>query len=159
MNRLTRRLSTLWRNQRGVAAIEYAIVAPLFFLVLFMSVEITFALLGDATLERAASQITRTGKVGIRGDCEDTVFNMLKDRVSFWADTKNLRADVKVYQPGVEYHFVDDDTYEPVCDAGGRGDMVLYRLGFDKPAMTGIFAMFGLNFFRYERIVLIQNEP
>lgn len=159
MNRLKRRLLHLWRNQRGGAAMEYAIVAPLFFLVLFMSVEITFALLGDATLERAASQITRTGKVGIRGECGNTVYNMLNERVSFWADTKNLRADVKVYQPGDDNRFVDDDTYVPECNAGDRGDMVLYRLGFDKPAMTGIFAMFGLNFFRYERIVLIQNEP
>lgn len=159
MNRLRQQLSNLWRNQRGVAALEYAILAPLFFLVLFMSIEVTFALLGDATLERAASQITRAGKVGIRGDCGTKVMDMLNERVSFWANTDNLRADVKIYTPGEDNHFVDDKEYVPVCNAGGRGDMVIYRLGFDKPAMTGVFAMFGLEFFHYERIVLIQNEP
>lgn len=159
MNRLRHRIVRLWRNQRGVAAIEYAMVAPLFFLVLFMSVEVTFALLGDATLERAASQITRAGKVGIRGDCGDKVMSMLQERVSFWANTDNLRADVNIYTPGADNTFTEDDNYVPECNAGDRGDMVIYRLGFDKPALTGIFAMFGLQFFHYERIVLIQNEP
>jgi Flp pilus assembly pilin Flp len=159
MNRLRHQIFGLWRNQRGVAAIEYAILAPLFFMVLIMSIEVTFALLGDATLERAASQISRAGKVGIRGDCGTKVMEMLNERVSFWANTDKLRADVKVYKPGEDNRFVDDPNYEPVCNAGDRGDMVLYRLGFDKPAMTGVFTMFGLEFFHYERIVLIQNEP
>ena len=159
MNTLRRRESGLWRDQRGAAAVEYAIIAPLFFLVLFMSLEVTFALLGDATLERTASQITRKGKVEFRGDCGNDVMGMLHDGVSFWANTDNLRADVKVYRPGEDNTFVDDDVYTPICDAGGRGDMVIYRLGFDKPAMTGIFGLFGLHFFQYERLVLIQNEP
>lgn len=159
MNLRRHRIDGLWRNQRGVAAIEYAMVAPLFFLVLIMSIEVTFALLGDTTLERAANQITRAGKVGIRGECGDTIMRMLEEHVSFWANTERLRADVKVYKPGESNVFVDDETYEPICNAGDRGDMVIYRLGFDKPAMTGVLGMFGLEFFHYERIVLIQNEP
>lgn len=157
-----RRVRDLWRQQRGVTALEYALVAPLFFLALFMAIEVTFMLLADSTLDTAASKITRMGKIGqFQGqDCHDKVMDQLREGLSIWANTSNLHADAKIYRPGEDNAFDElDEHYEPVCNTGDRGDMVIFRLGFDKPGMTGVFHAFGLDFFRFERIVVIQNEP
>lgn len=157
-----RRVHELWRHQRGVTALEYALVAPLFFLVLFMSIEVTFMLLADSTLDTAASRITRMGKIGqFQGqDCHEKVMRELTDTLSIWADTTNVYADAKIYKPGEDNSFEAlDQNYTPVCNTGDRGDMVIFRLGFDKPGLTGLIRYLGLSVFRFERIVVIQNEP
>lgn len=163
MNRIGQRLRGLRHDQRGVTALEYALVAPLFFIALFMSIEVTFMLLADATLDSAANRITRLGKIGeFQGeDCHAKVMAQLDDTVSFWADTNNLHADVNVYKPDEDSDFddVDDPDYQAQCNAGERGDMVVFRLGFDKPGLTGIMHMMGADFIRYERTVVIFNEP
>lgn len=149
------------RSQQGVTALEYALVAPLFFTVLFLSIEITFMLLADATLDRAASRVARMGKIGIEGDCKTAVMGELNDTLSFWADKTRVYADATIYTPGVDPSFgdIDDEDYTPVCNAGGQGDMVVYRLGFEKPGLTGLISLLGLQVLKFERIVIIQNEP
>lgn len=163
MNRIGQRLRDLRRNQRGVTALEYALVAPLFFIALFMSIEVTFMLLADATLDTAANRITRLGKIGeFQGaDCHAKVMTELQNTVSFWANTDKLHADVNVYKPGEDSNFgdIDDPDYQAQCDAGQRGDMVVFRIGFDKPGLTGVMQMLGADFIRYERTVVIFNEP
>jgi hypothetical protein len=137
-------------------------VAPLFFIVFFLLIEVVFMLMADATLDAAASRVARMGKIGIVGDCRTAVINTLEDTLSIWANKRNLHADVKVYHPGEGFDFGDIDDqahYVPECDAGARGEMVVYRLGFDQPGLTGLISLLGLDFFRYERIVVIQNEP
>ncbi|WP_345795715.1 TadE family protein [Castellaniella sp. MT123] len=145
-----------------MTALEYALVAPLFFLVLFMGIEVIFMLLADSTLDTAASRITRMGKIGqFQGqDCHNKVMDQLRNELSIWADTTNLHADAKIYKPGENNSFQAlDQNYTPVCDTGDRGDMVIFRLGFDKPGLTGVIHYLGLDVFRFERIVVIQNEP
>ena len=163
MATLRRRLRAFRGDQRGVTALEYALVAPLFFIVLFIGLEVTFMLLADATLDSATSRIGRMGKIGMfqGADCHEKVMTELEDVVGFWADTTNLHADAKIYKPGesIEFEDIDDEDYEPECDVGDRGDMVVFRLGFDKPGLTGVISFLGMDFFRYERFVVIHNEP
>jgi len=156
------RVRRLGRAQRGVAALEYAIVAPLLFGVIFVAVETTVMLFADSALETAANRVTRIGKLGVPEgmDCETAVRAEMERVLSRWvASPADLRIDVKVYEPGMPFDDVDDESYVPVCDAGDRGDMVVYRLGFDRPGLTGFVTWLGGDILRFERIVLIQNEP
>lgn len=148
---------------RGVTALEFAIVSPLVILVIFFALEMGISMWADATLEVAASRVTRLGQIGIPADqaCKDAVREILEDTMGGWVPDKNaLYADVRVYGPG-ELNEVDmnDDSYVPICDAGGRGDMVIYRLGFERPSFTGIMSWLDISVLRFARTVIIQNEP
>src|SRR5690606_5790932 len=69
------RLRRLGVAQRGIAALEYALVAPLLFGVIFVAVETTVMLFADSSLETAASRVTRIGKLGVPEgmNCEEAV--------------------------------------------------------------------------------------
>ncbi len=148
---------------RGVTALEFALVSPLVFLVIFFALEMGISMWADATLEVAASRVTRLGQIGIPADqsCKDAVRKVLEDTMGGWVSDRNaLHADVRLYEPG-ELNEVDvnDDSYVPICDAGERGDMVIYRLWFERPSFTGIMSWLGIPILRFERTVIIQNEP
>lgn len=157
-----RRLRRLDKAQKGATALEYALVAPLLFGVIFVAIEVTVILFADSSLETAAGRVTRIGKLGVPEgmDCDTAVRTEMERILSRWVDSPaDLRIDVKVYEPGMPFDDVDDDDYVPVCDTGDRGDMVVYRLGFDRPGLTGFISWLGMDIMRFERIVMIQNEP
>lgn len=149
---------------RGVTALEFALVAPLAILVLFFSLEMGIVMWADASLEGAASKIARIGQLGVPAGltCDQAVRKVFEDRMGSWVyDAAQLRIDVKLYSPGGNNGLpdVDDPSYVPVCDAGTRGDIVIYRLGFDRPGFSGILNWLGIRLLRFERTVIIQNEP
>lgn len=149
---------------RGVTALEFALVAPLAILVLFFSLEMGIAMWADASLEAAASRVARIGQLGVPAGltCDQAVRQVFEDRMGSWVyDAAQLRIDVKLYSPGGNNGLpnVDDPSYVPVCDAGTRGDIVIYRLGFDRPGFSGILNWLGIRLLRFERTVIIQNEP
>lgn len=149
---------------RGVSALEFALVAPLVILVVFFSLEVGIMMWADASLETTAMQVSRIGQLGVPEGktCEQEVRGMLEQKMGRWVyDPSSLRVDVRIYTPGEDISLPDpdDEDYQPVCDTGSRGDMVIYRLSFDRPGFTGVMAMLGTSVFRIERTVIIQNEP
>lgn len=161
MSRLKRRWSRLRRSQRGVSALEYALAAPLLFAVIFVAIEVAFMMLADAHLDVAANRVARLGRIGIAGECQPAVNKVMNDTLAGWISRDStVYAEAKIYTPNGDNSFGDayDENYIPVCDSGGRGDMVIYRLGFDRPGLTGFISWLGLSKVRFERVVLIQNE-
>ncbi|KAA8999455.1 pilus assembly protein [Affinibrenneria salicis] len=162
MNSLRRRAIRLRRNQRGVTALEYALVAPLLFAVLFIAIEMAFIMLADAHLDVAANRVARMGRIGITGDCRQAVSKVMNKTLAAWISADSVvYAEAKVYAPGGDNAFGDlnDPNYQPACDVGDVGNMVIYRLGFDRPGLTGFISWLGLSRVRFERVILIQNEP
>lgn len=163
MSRPRRSKRTLGSEQRGASAVEFALVAPLLFAVLFVAIEVIVILFADATLEATANRVTRIGKIGVPEgqSCDDAVRSEVERSLAGWARGGDVRLDAVVYRPGTDPVFgdVDDEGYEPICNTGGRGDIVLYRLGFDRPGLTGILSWLGIRIVRLERTVAIQNEP
>jgi Flp pilus assembly pilin Flp len=154
----------LLRDRRGASALEYALVAPLLFAVVFVAIEVTVILFADAVLEGTANRVTRIGRLGVPegSTCEGAVRRTLEDNLDGWVvDSTDLRLDVRVYTPGqgIRFDDVDDEDYTPICDAGERGDIVMYRLGLDRPGLTGMLSWLGIDIVRLERTVVIQNEP
>lgn len=149
-----------FRQQKGVAALEFALVAPLFFLVLFMSFELGFMMMADAALDRTSNRIARMGRIGLpSADCVSVIRNTMKDDLVPWARDDNFYIDVKVYEPDIVFSDIDDPNYLPSCEVGGPGALMVYRLGFDSPGFVGVLGALGLSPFHYERTVVIQNEP
>lgn len=155
------RLRRLWRDRRGIAALEFALVAPLAFAVLFVAIEIAVIMLADAHLDIAANRVARMGRLGISGDCDTAVRNVMAETLKGWVGSSAIHIDAKVYTPGANNAFtdLDDASYTQSCDAGERGDMVVYRLSFDRAGLTGFISLLGGDSIRYQRTVLIQNEP
>lgn len=153
-------LRRLAGDRRGVTALEFALVAPLLFGVLFVVVEISVIMLADAHLDVAANQVARLGRLRLDGDCGPQVRKVMSDTLAHWVDAASMRIDAKVYTPGANNAFDEvGEDYQPVCDTGERGDMVIYRLGFDRTGLTGFIGWLGGDRLRFERVVLIQNEP
>lgn len=146
-----------------MTALEFALVSPLVFLVLFFSIEMGIAMMADATLARTAAVISRQGQLGgfSDDDCNTAVRQALQQGMSRWVyDPGNLLVDVSVYSPG-NYTPAppDDENYIPACNTGERGDLVVYRLGFSRTGFSGVLHWLGIDVLRFERTIIIQNEP
>jgi len=155
---------SLRRNQKGTTAVEFALVAPILFAVLFVALEVIVMMFADATLEATANRVTRIGKIGVpeHMDCTTAVETQVREALSPWARNGRIYLDVKIYEPGAEdnwFQDIDEEGYEPICDAGDRGEIVMYRMGFEQPRLTGILSWLGIELVRLERFVMIQNEP
>jgi len=77
-----------------VAALEFAILAPVFFLVLLGCLEIGFMLMADAALERAANHVTRKARIEYRGSCSSVVKSELNKHLGGWAKAETVSAQV-----------------------------------------------------------------
>lgn len=158
-----RRRHWLSRDERGASAVEFALVAPLLFAVLLVAIEIIVILFADAVLEGTANRVTRIGKIGVpEGQrCEQVVRAEVERSLAHWAHRGEVHVDTIIYEPGEDPRFadVDDEGYEPICDTGGRGEIVMYRVGFDRAGLTGVLSWMDIEIMRLERTVAIQNEP
>lgn len=155
---------SLRKNQRGATAVEFALIAPILFAILFVAIEVIVMLFADATLEATANRVTRIGKIGVpeHMDCTDAVKSQVHDALAPWARGGHIYLDVQIYEPGADdnwFQDIDEEGYEPICDAGDRGEIVMYRMGFEQPKLTGILSWLGIDLVRLERFVMIQNEP
>lgn len=151
---------SFFKRNEGVAALEFALVAPLFFLVLLLGLELGLMAMADAALDRTTTQISRMGRIGLtEADCLAVIHREMVEGLSPWADQSRLYIDVQIYEPDVVFSDVNDPNYQPSCEAGGPGALMVYRLGFEQAGFVGVFGLLGWKFFNYQRTVVIQNEP
>ena len=45
-----------------------------------------------------------------------------------------------------------------LASAGGRGDIVTYRVWFERPSFTGILKLVNVDLYHFERRIVVQNE-
>ncbi len=152
-------------DQHGATALEYALLMPLLFGVIFVSVEITFILFADASLEAAANHVTRIGRIGIKdasGKLSRPTCDQLKDILTAdlprWVHSNTLDFNVTVYHagdtpPSTKGQCGSGDTGEP-------GDMAIYTFGIERAGFTGFLTWVtgGGRMVRSERSILVQNE-
>lgn len=149
-------------GQRGVTALEFALVAPAALLVLFFALEIGITMMADATLTRVTGQIARSMQVykGPAGgsSCESRIRLQLASGMRPWVrDDSLLNVSSTVYPSG---RTPDDSSDSAIlCDTGGQGALILYTVGFERPSFTGILGTLGIRVLKFKRSFLIQNEP
>lgn len=149
-------------GQRGVTALEFALVAPMVFLVLFFVIEIGIMLMADATLGRVANHIARQGRLNklSSANCTASVRTLLEDGMRGWG--KDFIVDVKVYSPSDSVSVnasVFNENYTPTCTLGTENSLMVYRIGFQSSGFTGIIRWLSVDDFRFERTIILQNEP
>jgi hypothetical protein len=139
-------LGALIRNSKGSTAIEFALVAPLFFALMFSILEAGWYFFVTSAVQQAnanAARLIRTGQAQ-EGISKDVFFAQVCDIVDRFGDcNETLTIDVTKYS---NFAALADDLSTPVCrdkddpsiqgsqfsesDYGGERDIVRVRVCF-----------------------------
>lgn len=177
------------RRQDGATAVEFALVAPAFFLVLWGAVEVGMLGLASTLLEGAVREAARVGITGYAPEGTtrtDHIKNTVKKYTVNLLDIDKLTIDTKSYTGfdaiGKAEDFVDKSPYNGKWDAGesftdtngngqwdsdqgksGLGDpgsVVLYTLSYDWNWFAGYAKdIFGVPGVTLRAAVAVRNEP
>ena len=149
--RLRRFLRALIRSERGAAAVEMALVATPFLMLLFGIVEIGMIFLISASLENGmdlAARTIRTGQLQTGSAATAAAFQTTICNTFGWMQsdcTKNLSIDVRTYTT-----FASVTAPQPVTNGvfntaalsftpGGAGDIVVVRAYYRWPLIAPMF--------------------
>ena len=124
------------RNRRGSAAVEFALVAPVFIALLFATIETATVFFASQVLEAGVENTGRliyTSQVGTMSQADFK--QKLCDQVSVLLNCANLYIDVRSYAPGTAITITDPIdgagnydssglTYSP-APAGAKGTQVV----------------------------------
>jgi len=94
-----RMLRKLLRDDRGLAAVEFAFVGPPFLLMLLSIIELGLVLTTQAAMDgatRAAARLIRTGQVNAAGNTLSTFQNLLCSDMSMLMTTTTCQTNVIV---------------------------------------------------------------
>lgn len=137
------------RNRRGSAAVEFALVAPVFFALLFAIIETGIVFFAGQVLETVTQDSARmimTGQAQTGGYTQSQFKTYVCGKISVLFDCANgIYVDVQSYPvfSGVSINdpidgsknFVPPNNYSP----GGPGDIVVVRLFYQWPLIvTGL---------------------
>jgi Flp pilus assembly protein TadG len=145
----TKALRRFRRNRRGSAAVEFALVAPVFFALLFAIIETAIVFFAGQVLETVtqdSSRMIMTGQAQTGGFSQAQFKTYVCGKISVLFDCVNgIYVDVQSY-PGFSSvaitdpidggkNFVPPNNYSP----GGPGDIVVVRLFYQWPLfVTGL---------------------
>lgn len=163
-----RGLRQLLRNDEGITALEFAMIVPVFCLLMFGTMEFSLIWYASNTLESATSNSARLGKTGYVGEGttrEDQIRNMVADRSHGLMDPNDLNITYVAYQEfdqiGQPEPFQDTndngfwDEGEPYDDINANGnwdedmgvaglgnanDIVVYTVTYPWPLSTPIIS-------------------
>ena len=159
------------RNRRGSAAVEFALVAPIFFGLLFAIIELAMVFFASQVLETVTQDSARmimTGQAQNAKFSQQQFKELVCSNIVALFDCENgVSVDVQSYKTfatididdPIDKDFVPPNNYLP----GGPGDVVVVRLFYKWPLfVTGLgfnLANIGSN----ERLLIataaFQNEP
>lgn len=168
-------LYNLRREQDGVVAVEFALLAiPLFLLILGI-IETALFFAAGAVLEGAsadAARLIRTGQVQTSGNPEDTYYDELCEMVGVMIDCADLQYEVIHVEPnsfaGAEGNtptFDENGDLVPSgFDAGDSNDVILirtvYRYEFLTPYLGALMTGDSeTNWIRHMSTVVLKAEP
>jgi Flp pilus assembly protein TadG len=161
------------RNRKGAAAVEFALVAPMFFAVLFAIIEMALVFFASQILETVTQDTARlimTGQAQNASYTQAQFKNAVCARLTVMFDCVNgVSIDVKNYPTFATVdisdpidagkNFVPPNNYLP----GGPGDIVVVRLFYKWPLfVTGLgfnVANIGTNQRLLTATAAFQNEP
>ena len=161
------------RNRRGSAAVEFALVAPLFFALLFAIIELAMVFFASQVLETATQDSARTI---MTGQAQNAAFtqaqfkNLVCSKLTVMFDCVNgvsidvqsytAFASVNVADPiDASKNFVPPNNYLP----GNPGDVVVVRLFYKWPLYVTGLGFNIANISGSQRLLTataaFQNEP
>jgi Flp pilus assembly protein TadG len=159
VSRRRRRLGRILADNRGVSAIEFALLSPVVIILTLATFELALDMIVDATVQIAAESASRTGltttapATGTRADQAKSIVMSMLGR---W---QNIGATVSIntWNYG-NYNNIGTPNYQ--VNMGGFGDVVAYQISVTLPTgFTGIYRFFGVTLpLTFQRNYLVQNE-
>lgn len=153
---------------RGVAAVEFAMIAPVFFMVIFAIFDISYNLYVSSVLQGATNRAARAATM--EGASEKQVDTIVTDRVGDLMVRPNLKFARKAYVNFTDVHRPEDFTDidgngvcnggEPYVDAnnsgsweadrgrsgnGGARDAIVYEVTLTYKSMFPLWKLIGLS--------------
>src|SRR3954470_16577473 len=166
-------LSRFRRNRRGSTVVEFALVAPMFFALLFAIIETAFVFFASQVLETATQDSARmimTGQAQGAGFSQSQFKSYVCGNINVLFDCANgIYVDVQSYPQfsGVSVNdpidgtksFVPPNNYSP----GGPGDIVVVRVFYEWPLFVTALGYNVSNLSGGKRLLTatpaFQNEP
>lgn len=169
-------------DDRGTAAIEFALIAPVFFGLLFAIIETGMTYFANLTLQNAVmdtSRLIRTGQAQTDGITQTEFRGTLCDKIKILMScgSDRLKLDVRAFSsfgtaafppaidPDTGTFSSDLDRYETGSSskATGATDIVLVRAFYNWPLYTPLFARYFSNMpdngHLISASVAFRNEP
>jgi hypothetical protein len=176
-------------GERGATAIEFAMIAPFYFLLIIGIMETSMVMFAQHVLESAAANASRIGKTGYVAATktqQQTVLQTVQNLAGFLMDTAKISITAQAYKSlsavGTGEPFIDAngngkwDIGENYTDTngsgsynsdvgasgyGGAGDIVVYTIAYPWPIMTPAMGLFiGTdNSLTLKSRVVVKNEP
>jgi Flp pilus assembly protein TadG len=182
--------SRLWQRNDGASSIEFALIAMPFILTVVGIIEIAMILFADVLLEgalRDASRFGITGQLPASMTREEKIRAIVADRTMGLVDMEKVKVETLSYGTftniGKPEPFVDApplngkydvgesftdvngnakwDADQGKAEAGGSGAIVVYRVSYDWPLLTGLLEpLLGSNGYVHLRVsTAVRNEP
>ena len=161
------------RNKKGTAAVEFALVAPMFFAVLFAIIEMALVFFASQILETVTQD---TSRLIMTGQAQNAAYTQAQFKnavcaklVTMFDCVNGISIDVQSYKAfstvdisdpiDAGKNFVPPNNYLP----GGPGDIVVVRMFYKWPLfVTGLgfnIANVGTNQRLLTATAAFQNEP
>ena len=165
-----RQSSDFSESEDGASAVEFALVATPFFLLLFGIIEIGLLFFGQQLLDHGVGQsarLIRTGQAQMGGFDEarfrEDICSQIK--VLFSCNGDDLKIDVRTYDSFDDVNLnntIDEDTGQIVDDdfgyqPGAGGDIVVVRVLYAWPVITPSFGMGHGQLADGKRLVAVSN--
>lgn len=182
--------SRLWKRTEGASAVEFTMVAMPLVLTLVGIIEVALILFVNVLLEGSLRDAARYGITGFTTDGLDRtamIKKIVKDRTAGLIDMNKVRIETLVYQNfsdiGKPEPFTDKSPFNGVYDVGepfvdvngngkwdadmgaagvgGPGAVVVYRVSYDWPLLTGLLTpLLGSHGYVHLSVsTAVRNEP
>lgn len=178
----------LLHNKDGSVIVEFALLVPVFFYLIFGIVEVFTLMLAEGLMESATRQASRSGLTGYVPDSttrDDYILQQVQDEV-FFVDPEQIQLETLVYSNfgdiAQEEPYTDEngdgyyDVGEPYTDSNGNGqwdydmgvagvgnggDIVVYRISYDWSFLTPFIGnmMFEDGVYKITTSAVVRNEP
>ena len=133
-------------GERGSTAVEFALVVPLFFLLIFAILEFGWYFFVEHTVQYATREGTRLALVGTQlndpvGDPmsrEDSIISTIHNSAALAVDPDDL--SISIFPVGAGY--TDPAGWEEIVDAGSGGDYMRVRTRYTYTFITPLIRAF-----------------
>lgn len=151
------------RDQRGATAIEFALVANVFLMLVFLMLEASWMMtvemaMNDAT--QAASRLGSLGTLPATGTRENSIKDAMVKRAAGLLTSSNLTVTMQSYGGAYNYGHHATNAAQ-TSGAGSSRQLVQYVVAYAQPLLTPFASMVlgGQTSFTHNTTIMVQNEP
>jgi Flp pilus assembly protein TadG len=145
-------------DNRGVTAIEFAICAPIVFIFVIATVELSADMMLDSMLQAVTQSAARAGLTNVTpasGTRADYAKSIITKGLSGWLSLPNTTLSITETSYS---SYGAMSTSSGTAGLGGWGDAVAYQVTVTTPGLTGLPKFFGFSPMTFSRNFIVQNE-